>query len=228
MADSGDEGTNGFAHNDAFQVFALSNVKNNDGQVILLAKGEGRFIHDIESFTDGFAKGNFIELDSGGVFFGVGGVDTIDACSLEDYIGVDFVGPQGSGRIGGEVGATGTSGEDDHASFFQMADGPAADVRLGHLLYADGRNQASKDAQSFQGALQCHAVDNGGEHPHIVALHAFDSGGFGLEAPEDITTADDDGYFHALFDEFLDFFGIMLEHCGGDSVALLPHQGFTA
>ena len=64
----------------------------------------------------------------------VGIVNAVDLGGLEDRLGADLDGAQGSRRIGRKIGIAGAGGKNDHAALLQVADGPAADVRFGDLL----------------------------------------------------------------------------------------------
>src|SRR5262249_15629325 len=114
-------------------------------------------------------------------------------------------GAEGGGRVGGHEWVAGAASEDDDAALLQVADGPAADVRLGHRLHADGRLQARLAAEALQGVLQRQPVDDRGQHAHVVVGGLADdlAARAELGAAQDVATPDDDGQLHAALDDAL-------------------------
>src|SRR5207237_1819049 len=104
------------------------------------------------------------------------------------------------GRVGGHERVAGAAGQDDDAALLQVADGPAADVRLGDGLHAHGGEQARLAAEALEGVLERQAVEDGGEHAHVVGGGLLDDVAAGAElgAAQDVAAADDDGELHAL------------------------------
>jgi len=86
------------------------------------------------------------------------------------------------------------SGEDDHTTFFQMAEGSASDKGFGHIIHFDRGHDAGFDPSMFEGVLQGEGVNYGGEHAHVVggiAVHATFAAGRGT--PPDVAATNDDG-----------------------------------
>ena len=62
----------------------------------------------------------------------------------------------------------------------------------------EGRHHARRLAHGFHRLLQRHAVDDGGEHAHVVGGRPLDVLGFGEgRATDEVAAADDDGQLHA-------------------------------
>src|SRR6185295_3097531 len=97
------------------------------------------------------------------------------------------------GGVGGEVGVAGAGGADDDAPLLQVADGAAADERLGYLGHGDGGVDARVRAAALERVLQRKAVDHGGQHAHVIAGHAVDAFGGRGDAAKDVAAAYDDG-----------------------------------
>ena len=76
-------------------------------------------------------------LRGGGVEHRVGGVDAVDLGALEDHVRPHLHRAQRGGGVGREVGIAGAGGEDDDAPLFEVADGAAADERLGDRAHLD-------------------------------------------------------------------------------------------
>ena len=73
-----------------------------------------------------------------------------------------------------------------------MANGTAADKRLGNLIHLNGRLHSRIDALLFQRILQCQRIDHGREHAHVIGgnpVHLFRLLG---HAPEKIPSAHHD------------------------------------
>src|SRR5207245_3285850 len=110
-----------------------------------------------------------------GIFFGIMVVNAIHFGGLKNHFGADLVGAQGGGRIGGKIGVAGSATEDHHASFFEVADGAAADKSFSNLGHGDGGLHARGHAELFQRVLQGQRVDDSGQHAHVITGGAFDA-----------------------------------------------------
>ncbi len=118
--------------------------------------------------------GDALEHLRAGNFFRVGVINAVHARGFQNDLGLDFHGAQRRGRVGGKIGIAGAGGENHDAAFFQVARGAAADERLGHLMHFDGAHQAGVAALLFERVLQRQAVDDRGEHAHVIAGGAVD------------------------------------------------------
>ena len=87
--------------------------------------------------------------------------------------------------------------EDDEAALLHVADGAAANVRLGELLISIAVMHARRHARTLERVLQRERVDDRREHAHVVALRAIHAFAGALEAAEDVAAADDDAELHA-------------------------------
>jgi hypothetical protein len=75
--------------------------------------------------------GDLVEALGVGDLFGVGVVDAVHFCGLEQDIRLDFRGSKRGAGIGGEEGVAGAGGEDDDTALLEVAYGAAADERVG-------------------------------------------------------------------------------------------------
>src|SRR5579862_4508651 len=80
----------------------------------------------------------------------------------------------------------------------------------------------------FESALEREAVDDGCEHPHVVAGHLIDAVGGMFHSAVNVAAADDNADLHAKSLHLADFLGITANDIGIDPEILLPHQRFTA
>ena len=157
----------------------------------------------------------------------VGGVDAVDLRALEDDVGLHLHRAQRRGGVGGEVGVAGAGGEDDDAALFEVADGAAADERLGDGAHLDGRRDARQHAAVLERVLQRERVDDRGEHAHVVGGGAVHALGAGREAAEQVAAADDDAGLDAELLDFGDVLGDLRGDGGVDAELLLAHEGFA-
>jgi len=82
--------------------------------------------------------GDPVKFFRGGVALGVRVVDAIYLGSLDEDIGANFHGAQGSGGISGKVGVARSPAEDDDTALLQVANGAAANIRLGNGAHLNG------------------------------------------------------------------------------------------
>ena len=132
-----------------------------------------------------------------GVRHGVFVVYAIDLGRLEQDLGVDLDGAQGGRRVGREVRVAGAGHEDRDAALLEVADRPAADVRLGDLVHRDGGHDPGRDAGAFEGVLEGEAVHDRREHADVVAGRAVHPARRGGQPAEDVAATDDDPDLHA-------------------------------
>ncbi len=132
------------------------------------------------------------------MFLGIFVVNAVDAGGLGDDLGVDFEAAQRGRRIGGEVRIRCSGGEDDGASFFEMTNGPAANIGLGHLMHLNRGHDAGGNTQAFERILKGERIDDGCEHPHVIASNAIHVVGGRSDASKNIASAENEPYLHAL------------------------------
>ena len=137
------------------------------------------------------------------------------AGAFEDDVGLDLDGAQYGRRIGGKERVAGAGGE-DHGAFFSPGAATALRLMNGSAMrsISMGRLQAGFKAFFFQCTLEGQSVDDGGQHPHVVALNPIHALGSSLHAPEDVAPADDQAYLDAFLGDALDVLGILREALG--------------
>lgn len=89
------EGTNFFSAKDTGEVAGDCHIENDDWHIAFGAKGESRLVHHLKMLAYGFVKGQAVVFDGRGVFFGIGGIDSIYACALKDGVSMYFKGTEG-------------------------------------------------------------------------------------------------------------------------------------
>ena len=146
----------------------------------------------------------------------------------EDGVGLDFDGAQCGAGIGGEEGVAAAATDDDDLSLLHGLDGATAAHLFADRLDGEAAEEFGAESLFLQFGLESHAVNEGGEHAHVVALDAVHALGGTAKATEDVAAADDDGDFDFVFYCFADVASILFEHGGVDAVALATHEGFAA
>ena len=97
----------------------MVHVEDIDRHAVFFAHHGGGLVHHFQSAADHFVVGDLGELGGGGVFLGVGGIDAVHACTLEHHVGTDLQCTQRRTGVGGEVGSSGSAGQDDHIALVQ-------------------------------------------------------------------------------------------------------------
>ena len=154
-------------------------------------------------------------------------VDPVHLGRLQDHFGLDLHRPERRGRIGAEIRIAGAGAEHDDASFFQVADRPPADERLGHRAHLDRRDDAGDHVQLFERVLKRQRVDDRRQHPHVVRGGAIHAARARRDAAEDVAAADDDGRLHAHRLDLADLLGDLGGHRRVDPVVLRAQEGFA-
>ena len=127
-----------------------------------------------------------------GVRHGVLVVDAVDLGRLEQDLGVDLDGAQGGRGVGREVRVAGAGHEHRDAALLEVADGAAADVRLGDLVHGDRGHDPGRHAGPLEGVLERQAVHDRREHADVVAGRAVHPARRGGQAAEDVAATDHD------------------------------------
>ena len=127
----------------------------------------------------------------------IGVIDAVHFGALQNDLRLDLHGAQRGGGVGGKIRIPGAADEDHRPSLLQMADGPAADERLRHLVHLDGAHQPRADAPAFQRILHGQTVDDRGQHAHVVGRHAVHLPRLQRHAAEKIAPAQHQRHLHA-------------------------------
>lgn len=212
-----DEGSDALAVDDASDVAAFFEVEDDDGDAVFAAHDEGIGVHDLEVFFEGFLEGEFIVSTSVGVGGGVAGVHAVDLGGLEQNVAGEFGGAKGSASVGGEVGVSGSGGEDDDAALFHVSEGATSDEGLGDGSDFEGGHDAGMRALGFEGLAEGERIDDGAEHAHVVGGGPLDVPGFGeAGASDDVPAPNDDRDLGAVVGGVVDFAGNEAEFVGVD------------
>ena len=225
---SGEEGSDGFAFDDAADVSRDFEVEDQEGDVAFLAHGQGGHVHDAEAFVEGFFEGEGFVAGCGGVFVGIGGVDAIDFGGFEEDVAVEFGGSERGAGVGGEEGVAGACGKNDDAALFEVADGAASDEGLGYGSDVECGHNPRVDADGVEFFFEGDGVHDGPEHAHVVCSGLLDVSGLGeFGASDDVSAADDDGDLGACLGGGFDLVGDGAEFIGGDSEAAWGAEGLA-
>ncbi len=217
-----------FALHDALEVSDGVHVEDDDGEVVLLAHAGGGEVHDLEAAAQHFVVGDVGELGGCGVFLGVGGVDAVDAGAFEHDVGFDLDAAQAGACVGGEEGVARPGGHDDYFACLHALDGLPLAVEFAYGLHADGGQHAGLDAGGRECRTQGEAVDDGGQHAHLVALDAVEAFAGAAQSAEDVASADDDAYLYAHVADFFYLCCVLGKALLVDAVLPGAHEAFAA
>src|SRR5262245_3857899 len=140
-----DDRAHALACHHALDVARLGHVEDEDRQIVVFAERDCRGVHHRELILQDSHIAKLVYLDRVRVFTWVGGIDAADAGRLHNNVGLNLERAHRRRRVGGEERLSDAGGEDDHAAFFEMADGAAADERLGDLAHLYRGDDAGED-----------------------------------------------------------------------------------
>src|ERR1019366_522853 len=181
--------TDGFTHRHTHYIAYRVQIENDNRQLVVAAHGDRSCVHHAKRPRQHFLIGDL------GISYGVGElervfvVDAVDAGGFSNHVGLDFQSAQGGGGIGGKVGIGGARRENHDTPLFQVTDGAAPDVRLGHLVHFDGAHHARRNAHLFEGVAEGQRIDDRGQHAHVVAGDAVHAAGSGGHTTKDVAAA---------------------------------------
>lgn len=211
------DGADGFTANDTRDVAEVPEFEDPNLEAVVAAERDGRGVHDADAVCQEAVVAHLGDQLRVGKFHGIAIVNAVDLRRLAEDVRVDLHGAKSRRGVGAEVRVAGACGEDDDATFLEVANRAATDVGLSHLLDGDGGHHARRDAALFERVLEREGVDDRGEHAHAVGLRAVHSLACALQSAKDVAAADHDSDLHAFGTDFADFSG-----CGRDDVAVDP------
>src|SRR6202521_4892747 len=128
--------------------------KHNYRNPIVPGKGDCGAIHDAQILLKDVVIAQPVVTTGIWGRFRVGAVDAVDLSSLEKRLAAHLGGPEHRGRIGGEIGVAGASGEDHHPALLQMVERLVADIGLADRGHGNGRKDPRRLAFALDGGLQ--------------------------------------------------------------------------
>jgi len=128
---------------------------------------------------------------------------------LHQDVGLELQSTLGRGGIGRHKRTAGAGGEDHDAALLQVPSRAPPNVRLGHAVHANRREESRFDSQRFDGVLQGQAIDHRGQHAHVVGrgLLNADVGVLELRSAENVAAANHQADLAAAIGRLLDLAG---------------------
>ena len=224
-----DQRAHALAEHGILDVPVLAEIEHQDRHVVFGALGDCLVVHHPQVLPPHVVVAELAVEDGVGILFGIVAEDAVHAGGLQEDFGLQFQCPLGGGRVGGDERAAGAAGQDDDPALLQVAPCPAADVRLGHAVGADGRHQPGVAAQRLQGVLQGQAVDHRGQHAHVMGRGLVDArvAGGELRPAEDVAAADDDGDLHPVLGGVVRLPGDVQHGVHGDAALARMHESLA-
>ena len=89
-----DHSTNGLSVDNLAQIARSIHIEDHDRQIVLLTHREGGQIHHLQFAIVHLVEGDLAKLGGSGIFFGIGRVDTIYPCPLQQHFCFDLYAAQ--------------------------------------------------------------------------------------------------------------------------------------
>ena len=164
---------------------------------MIAAERKSCSVQNLELLLNGFVKSQRLIHFCAGIFLGISGKDTVNLSGFQNHIGSDFSTSQRCGSIRCEERITGTGSKNHNPAFLQVAQGFAANIRLGNLVDIQSALNTGFNTGVSQCILEGHCVHAGSQHAHIVAGGTIHTGGAECDSAEDIAAADHDRKLNA-------------------------------
>ena len=132
------------------------------------------------------------------------------------------------GFIGGEEGVARAARDDGDFAPLHGFDGLPFAVMFADGKHVDGREYPRLLTYLFESRTQSQAVDDRGEHAHLVALDPVDSLGGSAQSTEDVSPADHDADFDAHLGNLFNLGGILVNSLFVDAILLFAHERLAA
>lgn len=172
---------------------SLPKAEDTDRNVLLAAVGEGRAVHHLQTLGVNFSERDALVKprripEAARILV----IHPLGIRGLEDDIRADLESPQGGGTVRAVPRVTATRRQNHEALPLKMHHRPTLDPRFTGTLNGERRHDTGIYLQVFERVLERNAVDDGGQHPHVVRRHGTDSERLRIIAAEDITPAKHD------------------------------------
>ena len=112
--------------------------------------------------------------------------------------------------------------------FFQVADGPGADIGLSHLAHLDGGLNPDLHPMLLQHVGHSQGVDGRGQHAHMVGPDPDHLVAAVFDAPPEISAAHDDAHLDAHIHTLFDRCAYRADHIKVQPAASVSGQGLAA
>ena len=109
-----------------------------------------------------------------------------------------------------------------------MAVRSTQNIGFGNFMHGNGRLYAGFKAHFLHGILQRQAVDDRGQHSHMICGSPVHTIGTCGNASENIAAPHNNAGLHTQFDDGFDLPGYILQHIRVDAEFLIPHERLTA
>ena len=109
----------------------------------------------------------------------------------------------------------------------QRVNGPCRAVMFADRVHGRSGVDAHFLPDGFKSRTQCQTVDDRGQHTHLIALHAVKTTGGTTQTAEDISAANDDGYFDAEAGNLLYLCCILLQAGLVYTILFLSHEALA-
>ncbi len=149
-------------------------VEDHDRNIVFHTVVHCLSIHHLEVLGEYVFEGDVGVTYSVWVLQWIFRIDPADLSTFKNNVCFDFPCPESSGGISRDKRTPRSGGQDGDSAFFQVAYTPASDERFGDAFHSNGSLQPRWDTCDFESVLQCEAVDDSGQHSHVVRSWSFD------------------------------------------------------
>src|SRR5690606_8018988 len=181
-------------------------------------------VHDGKIFTHHAFMAQPLITHGIGILARIGRIDAIHLRSLEQGVCANFCCPQGCCGISGEERITGSTRKDHDLALVHIGGCLTLRKTLAQFWHGDGGKNDGLDTKLDERRAQRQRVDDGREHPHVIAADAMPSASSHRHAAEDIAPTDIDADFDAHFAHTGDVPGDLVNDIDVDAETLFSHQ----
>src|SRR5712691_4158282 len=202
-------------------------VEHHDRHAVVHAQRNRRRVHHLQVLVQHFPVRNRGKKFRIRNLLRIGVVNSVHAGSFQNYVRLNFHGPQRRRRIGRKVRIPRARCENYHTVLFEVPHRAPPDERLRDLFHLDRAQHARIHSFFFQRILQCQGVDDRRQHAHVVARRAIDFKTFLPRPAEDISSAHHDRRLHAQLVDFLQLARDGLNRFAVDAESLRSLKGLS-
>src|SRR5690606_38120010 len=154
----------------------------------------------------------------------IGRIDAINLRSLEQGVCADLCCPQGCCGISSEERITGSTRKDHDLALVHIGSRLTLRKALAQFRHSDGGQNDGIYPKLDERSTQCQRIDDGREHPHVIAGDPVPTARGHRHAAEDMAPTENNADFDAYFAHTGDVPGDLVNDIDVDSETLFSHQ----
>src|SRR5450830_475597 len=190
-------------HHRPDNITGLVHVEQQDWEMVLSAKRDGRSVHRLQMVCQKLVVANLAIRCGCFVRTWIRRIHSVQVGPFQEDVRSDLDGSEGSNGVRREIRETGPSYKNDDAIPAKVLKGPLADVGLTDLIQTQCRHCPRFQSNLFECRLQSQSVHNCRQHPHVIGCGTVQTSTLSIGSSPDVPAANDQTDLYAQSEKLL-------------------------